>query len=42
MADMAVTLSIDCEKILNPREIESIKYFGRPGLRELFEELVHD
>ncbi|KAG7372884.1 hypothetical protein IV203_033608 [Nitzschia inconspicua] len=41
-ADMAVTLSIDSEKILNPRQVKSIKYFCRPGLQELFEELVDD
>ncbi|KAG7372879.1 FIST domain containing protein [Nitzschia inconspicua] len=41
-ADMAVTLSIDSEKILNPRQVKSIKYFGRLGLQELFEELVDD
>ncbi|KAG7340286.1 hypothetical protein IV203_023829 [Nitzschia inconspicua] len=41
-ADMAVTLSIDSEKILNPRQVKSIKYFGRPGLQELFKELVDD
>ena len=41
-ADKAVTLSINAEKMLNPRKVETIKYFGRPGLREVFEELVDD
>jgi len=41
-AGKTVTLHIDSEAMLNPRRVETIKYFGRPGLKEVFEELVDD
>ena len=40
VVDESTELSIDKEKMLNPLERKTIKYFGRPGLQELFAKLV--
>ena len=42
VVDRSTTLSIDSEKLLHPLEREAIRYFGRPGLQEVFAKLVDD
>ena len=38
-----VRLSIDAEKMLpSPLAVKTVKYFGRPGLKDLFEKLIDD
>ena len=40
--DKTTSLSIDSDKMLNPLGVKTVHYFGRAGIPELFEILVHD